>query len=385
MAESFYGSLQTKITAFMKDISQNYKLIKMDLVIRNITNDKDITLKLDEKNKFTISFADMTDNANQLTPVSGISTSETLSSEIFKSSANSDVTNTETDIDTSKSINTSDIATPNPNTPIKGGFKKNTSNKYSLTSEITSSLNTTVKNVINTQKGGANIFSATSADSPTSMSATSDYKVGGMKSDYSATSMSATSDYKVQGMKSDYSATSMSATSDYKVQGMKSDYSATSMSATSDYKVGGMKSDNSVTSMSATSDYKVQGMKSDYSATSMSATSISATSDYKVGGMNSDYSATSISATSDYKVGGMKSDYSATSDLSMISHKSNKNNSSLSKMDLIRQKIKELESTSDSNVFQKNKVVQSGGANKQKLNKIMQMGINSSSTSSLCE
>jgi hypothetical protein len=125
-------------------------------------------------------------------------------------------------------------------------------------------------------------------------------------------------------------------------------------------------------------------MKSDYSATSMSATS-----DYKVGGMKSDYSATSMSATSDsisgIKGGYNKLAYSETSDLSMASRKSNKNNSSLSKMDLIRQKIKELESTSDSNVFQKNKVVQSGGANKQKLNKIIQMGINSSSTSSLCE
>ena len=92
---------------------------------------------------------------------------------------------------------------------------------------------------------------------------------------------------------------------------------------------------------------------------------MSATSDYQVGGMKSDYSATSISATSD------------------LFKKSKKiqDNSTLSKMDLIRQKIRDLDSSSESNIFQKNKVIQSGGANKN----IIGINSNSSSTSSLCE
>ena len=54
-------------------------------------------------------------------------------------------------------------------------------------------------------------------------------------------------------------------------------------------------------------------------------------------------------------------------------------------MDLIRQKIRELETVSENEVFRKN-VSQMGGSNKQKFNEIKQaIGFNSSSTSSLCE
>jgi uncharacterized membrane protein affecting hemolysin expression len=62
-----------------------------------------------------------------------------------------------------------------------------------------------------------------------------------------------------------------------------------------------------------------------------------------------------------------------------------KKNIDLSKMETIRQKIRELENISDTNVFQKHNTQKNmtGGSIKQ-YNKVP-YGINSSSTSSLCE
>jgi hypothetical protein len=144
----------------------------------------------------------------------------------------------------------------------------------------------------------------------------------------------------------------MSATSDYKVSGNKSDFSATSMMDVSDNKVGGMRH-----SLSPTSILNSENMLLNFSATSPTP--------YMKGGFDNKKKVESVGATR------------AASAASAVH--------ALSKMDLIRQKIKELES-SDIDIFQKNKVTQSGGGDKKKINQGKQVvGINSSSTDSLCE
>lgn len=122
----------------------------------------------------------------------------------------------------------------------------------------------------------------------------------------------------------------------------------------------------------------------------------SATSDIKVGGgFNNQFSATSMSATSDVKVGGgFNNQFSATSELNTVlrggfndmgyseTSQMSANSHSFNNMDTIRQKLRELENTSNKNIFQKKS--QQGGSNK--FAQIKQaIGINSSSTDSLCE
>jgi hypothetical protein len=393
--EPAYKSLKTKVDALIeeiKNISSNYsvKKLNIDIVLHNKKTDKDVHFTLDESKNFSVSVGD-SETSDEEINTSLVKSDDTLSTRIFNTTVGAEETETSRTDVASSELQTTETDKDDKRTSgkeavggLRGGFKKSTSNKYFSANQMnfsatsndsaTSALNTDIKNVFNKQSGGNYLLSATSANlvnSATSMSATSDYKVGGNKVEYSATSMSPTSDYKVGGNKVEYSATSMSPTSDYKVGGNKfgvnnAEYSATSMSATSDYKVGGNKVEYSATSMSATSDYKVGGGKVEYSATSMS-------------------------ATSDYKVGGGKVEYSATSDLNSNMQggfnknlsRSKKNTSS--KMDLIRQKIRELETVSENEVFRKN-VSQMGGSNKQKFNEIKQaIGFNSSSTSSLCE
>ena len=347
----------------------------------------DINISDKLKNNYIINVneqhkVNVTENKEQETDQSVI-TVNTLTPSIFQDINNYDTTEKS---DVKESIKED----PHP-LLVRGGFlklkKQNLSNEFSSTSNnfmtsATSEINTTVRQMFNKQSGGMN-----NQYSTTSMSATSDANIGSrINNQYSATS-----DINVGnrvgnrignkvggGMNNQYSDTSMSATSDFKVGGgMNNQYSATSMSATSDFKVGGgMNNQYSDTSMSATSDVKVGGgMNNQYSDTSMSATS-----DVKVGGgMNNQYSATSMSATSDLNTtlkGGFNNmDYSETSQMS------NKVQP-LNNMNVIRQKLKELENTSNKNIFQKKN--QMGGA--RKLAYIKQtIGINSSSTDSLCE
>lgn len=364
--ESTHESLQTKVGELfeeLKKLSSNYKLTKlnMNIVLYDTKNNKNFTFNIDEKLNFSMSSESVAEQEGGI-----LLTENTLSSGIFNTSINSEDTETQR-----ISISTSDIQSTiseknmegknNKNSAniFKGGFKKTVSNKQSLSNDVkfssTSELNTTVKNIFTKQKGGVNVLSDTSATS-----VTSDNKISKSNNNFSPTSMSATSDLKVGGVKSEYSATSMSATSDLKVDGLKSEFSATSMSATSDNKVGEMLSEVSATSMSATSDNKVGGMRNGMSETSF---------------LNSDNMLSNISATSltNVEPTNMKGGF----------NKSNNIESTLTKMDLIRKKIKELESISETEIFQKNKVTQSGGGHKNKSKEII--GINSSSTSSLCE
>jgi hypothetical protein len=354
-----------KIVSQLKKLTENYKLNKLNIevVLYDEKSNKDITLKLNEKHDILISSTSkdskeskdskdeskddsepetQTDTETENGSLRTLSSDNTLSTSIFRTSAIDDSDNLKTeDLENSKMQLTTDKESriTAKDTELRGGFvksKKQISSNNNLMNSTTSELNTTIKNIFNKQSGGENLMSTTSDFKPTLKKTE--------KSEYSATSMSATSDFKVGGMKSEYSATSMSATSDFKVGGMKSDYSATSMSATSDFKVGGMKSDYSATSMSATSDLN---------------TSLN-------GGFNN-------------------MAFSETSHIQKVSKKNSNNNSkvSLSQMDLIRQKIKELDNTSNNEVFQKNRQT---GAGNNKLAHIKQtIGINSSSTSSLCE
>jgi len=384
--EETYKTLKTKVENLMdelKDLSENYKLKKfnIEIVLNNTSNNENITLKVDEENNLVIAKSKgkeepkLTETMSEGGSFKTISSDNTLSTSIFKTSVIDESENLKTeDFDLShNSINKDTrINSKDKMDNLRGGFIKSKKilEKIDLstseqTMSSTSELKTTIKNIFGLQ-GGNNL-----------MSETSDFKPNMKKERISATSLSATSDYKVEGNNNTYSATSLSATSDYKVGGNNT-YSATSLSATSDYKVQGNNNIYSATSLSATSDYKVQANNNLYSATSLSATS-----DYKVGGGNNNlYSATSLSATSDYKVGGGNNMYSATSDVN--------NKFGTSKMDIIKQKLRELESSYDKNVFRKNKL-QSGGSRQPAINadKFKQMketiGINSSSTSSLCE
>ena len=369
--ESTHESLQTKVVELfeeLKNLSSNYKLKKlnMNIVLHDAKNNKNFSFNIDEGLNFSVA----SESVKVVEAQDGGNLSDsTLSSGIFNTSANSEDTETlriaitTSDVQSTISENT-DIQNKNSTNVFKGGFKKTASNKQSLSNDIkfspTSELNTTAKNIFAKQKGGANVLSDTSVTS-----ATSDNKVSAFGNNFSATSMSATSDYKTgtANVKSDFSATS-----DVKFGGGKSEFSATSVT--------------SATSMSATSDYKTGDMMSAVSATSMSATS-----DNKVGGGRRGLSETSVLSSDN-----MLSNFSATSlaNFEPASNmkggfiKSNKIESTLSKMDLIRKKIKELESVSESEIFQKNKVTQSGGG--KNANQAKQViGINSSSTSSLCE
>ena len=407
--EETYKTLKTKVQNLMnelKDLSENYKLKKfnIEIVLNNTSNNENITLKVDEQNNLVVNKTKgkeepkLTETMSEGGSLKTISSDNTLSTSIFRTSV----------IDESENLKTEDFDLShnslNKNTRInskdkidnlRGGFikSKQVLEKIDLstseqTMSSTSELRTTIKNIVGLQ-GGNNLMSETSDFKPTmkkekisatSLSATSDYKVGGNNNNtYSATSLSATSDYKVAGNNNNtYSATSLSATSGHKVGGNNT-YSATSLSATSEYKVEGNNNTYSATSLSATSDYKVGGGNNN----TYSATSLSATSGHKVeGGNNNTYSATSLSATSGHKVEGGNIIYSASSDVN--------NKFSATKMDIIKQKIRELEFLSDKNVFSKNKS-QSGGSRQPAINtdKFKQMketiGINSSSTSSLCE
>ena len=367
--ESTHESIQTKVGELfeeLKKLSSNYKLTKlnMNIVLYDTKNNKNFTFNIDEKLNFSMSSESVTEQEGGI-----LFTENTLSSGIFNTSMNSEDTETQR-----ISISTSDIQSTiteknmerknNRNSAdiFKGGFKKPVSNKQSLSNDVkfssTSELNTTVKNIFTKQKGGANLLSDTSATSVTSV--TSDNKISKSNYNFSPTSMSATSDL-VGGVKSEFSATSMSATSDFKVGGVKSEFSATSMSATSDNKIGEMLSEVSATSMSATFDNKVGGMRSGMSETSF---------------LNSDNVLSNVSATSLTNAEPM-------TNIKGGFNKSNNIESTLTKMDLIRKKIKELESISETEIFQKNKVTQSGGSHKNKGKEVI--GINSSSTSSLCE
>ncbi len=342
--EETYKTLKTKVQNLMdelKDLSENYKLKKfnIEIVLNNTSNNENITLKVDEENNLVISKSKgkeepkLTETMSEGGSFKTISSDNTLSTSIFKTSVIDESENLKTeDFDLSHNSLNKDtrINSKDKMDNLRGGFikSKQTLEKIDLstseqTMSSTSELRTTIKNIVGLQ-GGNNL-----------MSETSDFKPNMKKERISATSLSATSDYKVGG---------------------NNTYSATSLSATSDYKVGGNNT--------------------------YSATSLSATSDYKVGGNNT-YSATSLSATSDYKVGGGNNNiYSATSDVY--------NKFNTSKMDIIKQKLRELELSSDKNVFRKNKL-QSGGSRQSAINadKLKQMkqtiGINSSSTSSLCE
>ena len=360
--ESTRESLQTKVSELfeeLKHLSSNYNLKKlnMNIVLYDTRNNKNFIFNIDEGLNFSISSESVAEQEGGNLLLSD----NTLSSGIFNTSINSEETETQrisiSTSDIQSTISDKNIERQNKNSTniFKGGSNGNILNKNVMSNDInfsptsnlsvTSTLNTTVKNIFTKQNGGFNTLSdtsVTSATSATSMSGTSDYKVGGVKSDFSATSMSATSDYKVEGIKSDLSATSMSATSDHKVGEVKSDFSATSMPATLNNKVGGMKQSLSETSF-----------------------------------LNSDNVFSNVSATS-------QTNFKSINNMKGGSTKSNKINTTLSKMDLIRKKIKELESISETEIFQKNKVTQSGGGKNISLGRQV-VGINSSSTSSLCE
>jgi hypothetical protein len=245
----------------------------------------------------------------------------------------------------------------------------------SINNTETSQLDNIIKNVLKkrsnekTPSNLPNVFYGGSM--PTDNSATSDFNVQGsdMNSQFSATSV--TNNKRGGAMPTDNSATS-----DFNVQGsdMNSQFSPTSVS--NNKRGGAMPTDNS-----ATSDFNVQGsdMNSQFSPTSVSnnkrggamPTDNSATSDFNVQGsdMNSQFSPTSVSN----KRGG--------SDTSMKSN----NKSIFSKIDLIKQQIRELDSMSslNSEIFQKNN--QQTGAGKNVKNFQQTTGFRSTSTSSLCE
>ena len=406
--ESTHESLQSKVAELfgeLKKLSSNYKLIKlnMDIVLHDTKNNKNFTFVIDEKLNFSVSSESLPEQEGG----NLLLNDNTLSSGIFNTSINSEDTETQriaiTTSDMESTISEKKMNRANNKGLagiFKGGFKNSMDNKrilsndlkFSSTSDLlqTSELNTTVKNIFGKQKGGANVLSATSATS-----VTSENKVTGENYDFSATSLSATSDSKLNDVKSEFSATSMSATSDNKVGEMVSEFSATSMSATVDNKVGGMRHGF----MSATLDNKVGGTKHGLSETSflnsdnmlsnVSATSMSATLNNKVGGtryglsetsfLNSDNMLSNVSATS-------LTNYEPVTNSKGGFHKLEKNEPILSKMDLIRKKIKELDTISETDIFQKNKVTHSGGAHNKKMVQHKQIeGLNSSSTSSLCE
>jgi hypothetical protein len=343
--EETYKALKSKVQTLITDlktIAEKYELknFNMQFVLHDQTNNQNITFKIDDENNIVISKgADKKETPKETylsnTESEGgylrsISSDNTLSTSIFKTSVTEESENFKTeDFDTSRNISEKINKRNSAKETIgklRGGFIKSTKNEMSDNYSSTSQLNTTIKNIF-----GGNL-SATSL-SATSLSATSEVQVGGNNLKYSATSLSPTSDVKVGGNNLEYSATSMSGTSDVSVGSKKSNFSATSLSATSDVKVGGN---------------------------------------------NLEYSATSYFKKSENKT--IKGGNLETSDI--INNFDNKK--SVSKMDLIRQKIKELETTSDANIFKKNKSSQSGGGIK--LNEIKQnVGINSSSTSSLCE
>ena len=371
--ESTHESLQSTVAELfgeLKKLSSNYKLIKlnMDIVLHDTKNNKNFRFAIDEKLNFSVSSESLPEQEGGNLLLSD----NTLSSGIFNTSINSEDTETQriaittSDMESTISEKKMDRANNKGSAGIfRGGFKNSMDNKrvlsndlkFSSTSDLsqTSELNTTVKNIFGKQKGGANVLSATSATS-----VTSENKATGANYDFSATSLSATSDSKLNDVESEFSATSMLATSDNKVDEMVSEFSATSMSATSDNKVGGMRHGF----MSAALDNKVSGTKHGLSETSF---------------LNFDNMLSNVSATS-------LTNYEPVTNLKGGFLKSEKNELILSKMDLIRKKIKELDTISETDIFQKNKVTHSGGAHNKKMVQHKQIeGLNSSSTSSLCE
>ena len=321
-----------KIVGMLKSMSSGFEIksINVELCLHDTKNNKDINLKHSEKSNMLQMGGLLTDSEM----LKSISSDNTLSTSIFRSINNNE--------------DTEDLQSEYM---LKGGFVNSS----------TSELNTTMKKTYD--------FSTTSM-SETSMSATSLNSVpmrgGGMLSE---TSLSATSLNSVPMRGGVLSETSLSATSLNSVPmrggGMLSE---TSLSATSLNSVpmrGGMLSE---TSMSETSLNSVPMRGGMLSETSMSATSLNSVP--MRGGMLSETSLNSVPMR-----GG-------------VSHKNKKqthttNNIQLNKMDTIRQKIKELDGSADMNIFKKNN--QSGGANKNFAKIKQEIGINSSSTSSLCE
>jgi hypothetical protein len=301
--ESTHELLQSKVGELLevlKKLSSNYKLTRLniDIALHDTKNNKNFSFNIDEKLNFSMNSSSAEEQQGGL-----LLSDNTLSSGIFNTSSNFE------DSETQRiSISTSDFQSPitenenqknitNSADIFKGGFKKTLSAKDALSDDIqfssTSELNTAIKNVFTKQNGGKNTMSATSA--------TSDDHMSKLNNNFSATSLSATSDNKVGGMRHGMSDTSF------------------------------LNSDNMLSNLSATSQ-----------------TNVKQSANMK-GGFND----------------------------------SQKIESTLSKMDLIRKKIRELQTISETEIFQKNVTRQSGGGNKNNGNGIV--GINSSSTSSLCE
>ena len=353
--EETHKSLKDKVLNLMKELktlSENYELTKfdIDIVLHNKIEKNNITLKISDENVVISNSKDktkkesVTENATVTEggTLRSLSSDNTLSTSIFNTSVTDDSEYLKTeDYSMSKTdLSSNDNQRVNSKESVeklRGGFLKVSKKSNNVNFSTTSEINTQIKNLYN---------------SPNNISLTSDFLVGGNKQEFSATSLSATSAFSVGGNKQEFSATSLSATSDNKISANKQEFSATSLSATSDFSVGGNKQEFSATSLSSKSN-KISVNKQDFSATS----------DFKVGG------------------GLITNIFSETSQTTTIMQKNKKENP-LTKMDLIRQKIKELDSTSEQKIFKKN--VQSGGGDK--LRQIKQnIGINSSSTSSLCE
>ncbi len=412
--QSTHESLQEKVGELfheLKTLSENYKLEKLNLniILVDTKNNKKFTFDIDEKLNFSVSSSSSSVKIEQhnLKPSESEKTTEdltigeisteqtteqrggklflvdnTLSSGIFNTSMNSEDTETlripisTSDVQSTiseKFTNKKNKFTKNSDI-FKGGFKKNIELKKYLSSDLAfsptsafsqvSELKTVNKHIFNTQKGGNDVPENTKKTdkvteqnkilSTDSMSATSYDKPeekNEMDKNFSPTSLSDTSIASKNLMQK--SKNNFSETSAFDNNNLPSNVSATSNnSSTSD------NSDNS--DNSDTSAFDNNNLPSDVSATSATVPT----------------SRTPFIPAKEKEPLAMKGGFT----------KSNNIETTLSKMDLIRQKIRELESITESDIFQKNKISQSGGGDKRKNSQSKQIvGINSSSTSSLCE
>jgi len=351
--DSTHNSVKSKVNALIDELKKlsNYELKKLNvnIVLFDKSTDKEIKLSVDESHNFKISTGkvdqdvsetsddetsdDETEQTEQTeqseqtegtTEYRSISSNNTLSTKIFNNSVVSDSEMQTTPIETRPDKESGN--------GLRGGFKNSSVTLSDILggNSYTSDFSTVIDNVFSKQASRqANKQSGGYA--PNTISQTSDAVVPNPNAKFSSTSNSEISN-KFSATSSDFSATSpMQQGAGYPVN-----FSATSNDSNKKYLMkGGV-------NYSATSELTVNpGIKR---------------------GVN--YSATSELTVNPMKGGG-----------DVVQQ--------VSKFDLIKQKIRELELGTEREVFSKS---QSGGANKKLFDKLKKdIGINSSSTSDICE
>jgi hypothetical protein len=344
-------------------IAKKYNVdVNGNITVINNSNNQKITYKLDNNSNISKNITKEQEQEQQtdevkLPQLGGVLTEQTfksdntLTSGIFKTLINLEETETpKIALSTTEEY----LSEKNAKSNI---FKGGNLNSKKYLNDKTSELNTTIQNIFTKQNGG-NMFSPTSPEN--NMKGGNFSQTSEMQTEDKLVNLSATSVTQKNMKGGNFSQTSEMQTEDKLVN-----LSATSVTQKN------MKGGN----FSQTSEMQTEDKLVNLSATSVTQKNMK-------GG---NFSQTSEMQTEDKLVNLSATSVTLNNTQNMTGGNKIKKNIDLSKMETIRQKIRELENISDTNVFQKHNTQKNmtGGSIKQ-YNKVP-YGINSSSTSSLCE